>query len=32
MTQHLHFLGHCTFRDKRKAIDLEAIFGGIDWE
>lgn len=30
--QHLHFLGHYAFRDKRKLIDLEAILAGIDWE
>ena len=30
--QHLHFLGHYAFRDKRKPIDLEAILAGIDWE
>jgi len=30
--QHLHFLGHDAFRDKRKPIDLEAILAGIDWE
>jgi len=31
--QHLHFLGHYAFRDKRHPIDLEAILAGIvDWE
>ena len=30
--QHLHFLGHYAFRNKRKPIDLEAILAGIDWE
>ena len=30
--QHLHFLGHYAFRDKRKPINLEAILAGIDWE
>ena len=29
--QHLHFLGHYAFRDKRNPIDLEAILAGIDW-
>lgn len=29
--QHLHFLGHYAFRDKRPSIDLEAILAGIDW-
>ena len=29
--QHLHFLGHYAFRDKRHPIDLEAILAGIDW-
>ncbi|MBP6280243.1 MAG: Tn3 family transposase [Rhodocyclaceae bacterium] len=30
--QHLHFLGHYAFRDKRRLIDLEAILAGIDLE
>ena len=30
--QHLHFLGHYAFREKRQPIDLEAILAGIDWE
>jgi TnpA family transposase len=30
--QHLHFLGHYAFRDKRNPIDLEAILAGIDWQ
>ena len=30
--QHLHFLGHYAFRDKRHPIDLESILAGIDWE
>ena len=30
--QHLHFLGHYAFRDKRNPIDLDAILVGIDWE
>ena len=30
--QHLHFLGHYAFRDKRHPIDLETILAGIDWE
>ena len=30
--QHLHFLGHYAFRDKRHPIDLDAILDGIDWE
>ena len=30
--QHLHFLGHYAFRDKRNPIDLEAVVAGIDWE
>lgn len=30
--QHLHFLGHYAFRDKRHPIDLDAILAGIDWE
>jgi len=29
--QHLHFLGHYAFRDKRNPIDLEAVLEGIDW-
>jgi TnpA family transposase len=29
--QHLHFLGHYAFRDKRTPIDLESILAGIDW-
>lgn len=29
--QHLHFLGHYAFRDKRQPIDLAAIVAGIDW-
>ena len=28
--QHLHFLGHYAFRDKRKPIDLQAVLDGID--
>ena len=28
--QHLHFLGHYAYRDKRRPIDLEAISAGID--
>jgi TnpA family transposase len=28
--QHLHFLGHYAFRDKRHPIDLDAILAGID--
>ena len=27
--QHLHFLGHYTFRDKRRPIDLESILEGV---
>ena len=30
--QHLHFLGHYAFRDKRNPIDLDAILAGIEWE
>jgi TnpA family transposase len=30
--QHLHFLGHYAFRDKRNPIDLESILAGIDWQ
>ena len=30
--QHLHFLGHYAFRDKRQLIDLEAILAAIEWE
>jgi hypothetical protein len=30
--QHLRFLGHYAFRDKRNPIDLEAVLAGIDWE
>ena len=30
--QHIHFLGHYAFRDKRTPIDLEAILAGIHWE
>lgn len=30
--QHLHFLGHYAFRDKRNPIDLEAVLAGIDWD
>jgi hypothetical protein len=30
--QHLHFLGHYAFKDKRNPIDLEAVVAGIDWE
>jgi hypothetical protein len=30
--QHLHFLGHYAFRNKRHPIDLEAILKGVDWE
>ncbi|MFZ3141632.1 Tn3 family transposase, partial [Polaromonas sp.] len=30
--QHIHFLGHYAFRDKRTPIDLDAILAGIDWE
>ena len=29
--QHLHFLDHYAFRDKRRPIDLETILAGIDW-
>ena len=29
--QHLHFLRHYAFRDKRNPIDLETILAGIDW-
>ena len=29
--QHLHFLGHYAFRDKRQPIDLDAILAAIDW-
>lgn len=29
--QHLHFLGHYAFRNKRNPIDLEAILAGIEW-
>jgi hypothetical protein len=28
--QHLHFLGHYAFRDKRHPIDLDVILAGID--
>jgi hypothetical protein len=28
--QHLHFLGHYTFRGKRQPIDLEAILAGVN--
>ena len=28
--QHIHFLGHYAFRDKRHPIDLDAILAGID--
>ena len=27
--QHLHFLGHYAFRDKRRPIDLESILDGV---
>jgi len=27
--QHLHFLGHYAFRDKRRLIDLESILEGV---
>jgi TnpA family transposase len=27
--QHLHFLGHYAFRDKRNPIDLEAVLAGV---
>jgi Tn3 transposase DDE domain len=27
--QHLHFLGHYAFRDKRNPIDLESILAGV---
>jgi hypothetical protein len=30
--QHLHFLGHYAFRDKRNPIDLEVVLAGIDWD
>ena len=30
--QHLHFLGHYAFRDKRNPIDLDTILAGIEWE
>ena len=30
--QHLHFLGHYAFRDKRNPIDLEAVLARLDWE
>jgi hypothetical protein len=30
--QHLHFLGHYAFHDKRNPIDLEAILAGIEWQ
>jgi hypothetical protein len=30
--QHLHFLGHYAFRNKRHPIDLEAILKGVDWD
>lgn len=30
--QHLHFLGHYTFRDKRNPLDVEAALAGIGWE
>ena len=30
--QHLHFLGHYAFRDKRHPIDLDAILTEIVWE
>jgi hypothetical protein len=30
--QHLHFLGHYAFRDKRHPIDLEGILAEIIWE
>ena len=30
--QHLHFLGHYSFRGKHNPIDLEAVLEGIDWE
>lgn len=29
--QHLHFLGHYAFRDKRRPIDLDAILAEINW-
>jgi hypothetical protein len=29
--QHLHFLRHYAFRDKRHPIDLDAISAGIEW-
>jgi TnpA family transposase len=29
--QHLHFLGHYAFRDKRKPIDLQAVLAEFDW-
>jgi hypothetical protein len=28
--QHLHFLGHYAFRDKRNPIDFKTILAGID--
>jgi hypothetical protein len=27
--QHLHFLGHYAFRDKRRPIDLDSILEGV---
>ncbi|MDA8307494.1 MAG: Tn3 family transposase [Deltaproteobacteria bacterium] len=29
--QHIHFLGHYAFRDRKNPIDLETILAGIDW-
>ena len=29
--QHLHFLGHYAFREKRSPIDLDVILAGINW-
>lgn len=30
--QHLYFLGHYAFRERRRTIDLEAILAGLEWE
>ena len=30
--QHLHFLGHYAFRERRSRIDLDSILAGLDWE
>ena len=29
--QHIHFLGHYTFRDKQHQIDLDAIMAALSW-